>query len=65
VITVSKSNPVARGIAGRVHPVLIILCFLAGGTLFGVIGVITAVSGCARRQDDPVGALQRAVSRIT
>jgi predicted PurR-regulated permease PerM len=31
------------GAAGRVHPVLIIFCFLAGGTLFGVIGVITAV----------------------
>ena len=36
-------GPVVLGAAGRVHPVLIIFCFLAGGTLFGVIGVITAV----------------------
>ncbi len=36
-------GPVVLGAAGRVHPALIIFCFLAGGALFGVIGVITAV----------------------
>ncbi len=36
-------GPVVLGAAGRVHPALIIFCFLAGGTLFGVVGVITAV----------------------
>ncbi|MGH6777494.1 MAG: AI-2E family transporter [Bradyrhizobium sp.] len=36
-------GPVILGAAGRVHPVLIIFCFLAGGTLFGIVGVITAV----------------------
>ena len=36
-------GPVILGAAGRVHPALIIFCFLAGGALFGIIGVITAV----------------------
>lgn len=36
-------GPVILGAAGRVHPALIIFCFLAGGTLFGIVGVITAV----------------------
>jgi predicted PurR-regulated permease PerM len=36
-------GPVVLGAAGRVHPALIIFCFLAGGALFGVVGVITAV----------------------
>jgi predicted PurR-regulated permease PerM len=36
-------GPIVLGAAGRVHPALIIFCFLAGGALFGVIGVITAV----------------------
>lgn len=36
-------GPLALGAAARVHPVLVILCFLAGGLLFGVIGVIMAV----------------------
>lgn len=36
-------GPVVLGAAGRVHPALVIFCFLAGGTLFGVVGVITAV----------------------
>ncbi len=36
-------GPLVLGAAGRVHPVLVIFCFLAGGTLFGVVGVITAV----------------------
>jgi predicted PurR-regulated permease PerM len=31
------------GRAGRVHPVLVIFCFLTGGLLFGVAGVILAV----------------------
>ena len=36
-------GPLVLGAAGRVHPALIIFCFLAGGALFGVVGVITAV----------------------
>jgi predicted PurR-regulated permease PerM len=36
-------GPIALGAAARVHPVLIILCFLAGGTLFGIAGLILAV----------------------
>jgi predicted PurR-regulated permease PerM len=36
-------GPVVLGAAGRVHPVLVIFCFLAGGALFGIIGVILAV----------------------
>jgi predicted PurR-regulated permease PerM len=36
-------GPLALGTAARVHPVLVILCFLAGGWLFGVTGVIMAV----------------------
>jgi predicted PurR-regulated permease PerM len=36
-------GPIVLGAAGRVHPALVIFCFLAGGTLFGVIGVILAV----------------------
>ena len=36
-------GPIVLGAAGRVHPALIIFCFLAGGTLFGVVGVIIAV----------------------
>lgn len=36
-------GPIVLGAAGRVHPTLIIFCFLAGGTLFGLIGIILAV----------------------
>jgi predicted PurR-regulated permease PerM len=36
-------GPIVLGAAGRVHPALIIFCFLSGGALFGVIGVIIAV----------------------
>lgn len=36
-------GPVVLGAAGRVHPALVIFCFLAGGALFGVVGVIIAV----------------------
>ncbi len=36
-------GPVILGAAGRVHPVLVIFSFLAGGSLFGVIGVLLAV----------------------
>ncbi len=36
-------GPVVLGAAGRIHPVLVIFCFLAGGSLFGVVGVILAV----------------------
>ncbi len=36
-------GPVVLGRAARVHPVLVIFCFLAGGVLFGVVGVIMAM----------------------
>jgi predicted PurR-regulated permease PerM len=36
-------GPLVLGTAARVHPVLIIFCFLSGGILFGVVGVIMAV----------------------
>ena len=36
-------GPVALGTAARVHPVLVIFCFLSGALLFGIVGVIMAV----------------------
>lgn len=36
-------GPVALGTAARLHPVLIIFCFLAGGVLFGLPGILLAV----------------------
>ena len=36
-------GPVVLGTAAHVHPVLIIFCFLAGGVVFGVPGIILAV----------------------
>lgn len=36
-------GPIVLGAAARLHPVLIIFCFLAGGVVFGVPGVILAV----------------------
>jgi predicted PurR-regulated permease PerM len=36
-------GPIALGNAARVHPVVVIFCLLAGGTLFGVVGMILAV----------------------
>ncbi|MFY9694844.1 MAG: AI-2E family transporter [Xanthobacteraceae bacterium] len=36
-------GPLALGTASRLHPVLVIFCFLAGGVLFGMVGVIMAV----------------------
>jgi predicted PurR-regulated permease PerM len=36
-------GPLALGTAARLHPVLVIFCFLSGALLFGVIGVIMAV----------------------
>jgi predicted PurR-regulated permease PerM len=36
-------GPLALGTAARLHPVLVIFCFLSGGLLFGMIGVIMAV----------------------
>jgi predicted PurR-regulated permease PerM len=36
-------GPLVLGRAASVHPVLIIFCFLAGGTLFGVSGIILAI----------------------
>ena len=36
-------GPIVLGNAARVHPVVVILCFLAGGALFGIVGMILAV----------------------
>jgi predicted PurR-regulated permease PerM len=36
-------GPLALGTAARLHPVVIIFCFLAGSMLFGLAGVIMAV----------------------
>lgn len=36
-------GPIVLGRAAHVHPVLIIFCFLAGGIVFGIPGVILAV----------------------
>lgn len=36
-------GPLVLGRAGRVSPVLIIFCFLVGGALFGIVGVVLAV----------------------
>lgn len=36
-------GPIALGAAARVHPVLIMFCFLVGGLLFGITGVIMAI----------------------
>jgi len=36
-------GPIVLGRAAYVRPVLVIFCFLAGGLLFGVVGVILAV----------------------
>jgi predicted PurR-regulated permease PerM len=36
-------GPLVLGRAAHVHPVLIIFCFLSGGILFGVAGIIMAV----------------------
>jgi predicted PurR-regulated permease PerM len=36
-------GPVVLGSAARVHPILVIFCFLAGGALFGIVGVVLAV----------------------
>ena len=36
-------GPIVLGNAARLRPVVVIFCFLAGGLLFGVVGVILAV----------------------
>ncbi|MGH8148502.1 MAG: AI-2E family transporter [Steroidobacteraceae bacterium] len=36
-------GPIVLGRAARVRPVVVIFCFLAGGVLFGIVGVILAV----------------------
>ena len=36
-------GPIVLGSAARVHPVVVIFCFLAGGALFGIVGIILAV----------------------
>ena len=36
-------GPLVLGRAGRIPPVLVIFCFLAGGLLFGIVGVVLSV----------------------
>jgi predicted PurR-regulated permease PerM len=36
-------GPIALGTAARLHPAVIIFCFLSGGLLFGISGIIMAV----------------------
>ncbi len=36
-------GPLVLGNAARVHPVVVIFCFLVGGALFGIVGMILAV----------------------
>ncbi|MGH8259752.1 MAG: AI-2E family transporter, partial [Steroidobacteraceae bacterium] len=36
-------GPIVLGSAARVRPVVVMFCFLAGGLLFGIVGVILAV----------------------
>jgi predicted PurR-regulated permease PerM len=36
-------GPIVLGNAARVRPIVVMFCFLAGGVLFGVVGVILAV----------------------
>jgi predicted PurR-regulated permease PerM len=36
-------GPIVLGSAARVHPVAIMFCFLAGGALFGIVGIILSV----------------------
>jgi len=36
-------GPLVLGSAARVHPVAVIFCFLAGGALFGIVGIILAI----------------------
>jgi predicted PurR-regulated permease PerM len=36
-------GPLVLGSAARVHPVAVIFCFLAGGALFGIVGIILAM----------------------
>jgi predicted PurR-regulated permease PerM len=36
-------GPIVLGNAARLRPVLVMFCFLVGGALFGVVGVILAV----------------------
>jgi predicted PurR-regulated permease PerM len=36
-------GPLALGVAAHLHPVVIIFCFIAGGMLFGIAGVVMGV----------------------
>ncbi len=36
-------GPIVLGRAGRVPPVLVIFCFLSGGILFGIVGIVLAI----------------------
>jgi predicted PurR-regulated permease PerM len=58
-------GPFVLGNAARVHPTLVIFCFLAGGALFGIAGVVLAVPvaltvkvAVATIYDEPFGGKQ-------
>ena len=58
-------GPLVLGSAARVHPTLVIFCFLAGGALFGIAGVVLAVPAAltvkvavATIYDEPFGGKQ-------
>lgn len=58
-------GPLVLGNAARVHPTLIIFCFLAGGAMFGIVGVILAVPvaltvkvALATIYNEPVGGVE-------
>jgi len=36
-------GPIVLGTAARLHPVVVIFCLLAGGALFGIVGIILAI----------------------
>ena len=36
-------GPIVLGKAARIRPVVVIFCFLTGGLLFGVVGIMLAV----------------------
>ncbi|MBV9201826.1 MAG: AI-2E family transporter [Alphaproteobacteria bacterium] len=59
-------GPIVLGSAARVHPVVVIFCFLAGGALFGIVGIILAIpvalvvrTTLAILYDEPVAGRRR------
>jgi predicted PurR-regulated permease PerM len=57
--------PIVLGAAARLHPVVVIFCLVAGGALFGIVGIILAVPAAlvvrttlAILYDEPQAALR-------